>query len=91
MLEFLNRELGIERLLLEGGGRTNGGFLRAGLVDEISLVIHSGVDGAQGAPAVFDSDGEEANAPSPIRSMTLNSCQVLEDGAVWLRYQLRNG
>jgi len=36
-LELLNRELGIKRLLLEGGGVANGAFLRAGLVDEISL------------------------------------------------------
>jgi riboflavin biosynthesis pyrimidine reductase len=32
-LETLNAELGIERLLLEGGGLVNGSFLRAGLVD----------------------------------------------------------
>jgi hypothetical protein len=28
--------------------------------------------------------------PAPIESMTLQSSQVLEGGAVWLRYQLRN-
>ncbi|HYD08347.1 MAG TPA: dihydrofolate reductase family protein, partial [Reyranella sp.] len=38
-LETLNRELGIERLMLEGGGGANGALLRAGLVDELSLVI----------------------------------------------------
>jgi riboflavin biosynthesis pyrimidine reductase len=32
-LEVLNRELGIQRRLLEGGGTTNGAFLRAGLLD----------------------------------------------------------
>jgi riboflavin biosynthesis pyrimidine reductase len=35
-LEILNRQLGVKRLLLEGGGGANGAFLRAGLVDEIS-------------------------------------------------------
>ena len=29
--------------------------------------------------------------PAPIDSMTLQSSQVLDGGAVWLRYQLRNG
>jgi riboflavin biosynthesis pyrimidine reductase len=38
-LEILHRELGIERLLIEGGGTANGAFLRAGLIDEISLDI----------------------------------------------------
>jgi hypothetical protein len=29
--------------------------------------------------------------PAPVDSMTLESSQVLDGGAVWLRYQLRNG
>jgi hypothetical protein len=33
-LEILNRELGLERLLLDGGGGSNGALLRAGLIDE---------------------------------------------------------
>jgi riboflavin biosynthesis pyrimidine reductase len=89
-LEILNRELGIKRLLLEGGGGSNGSFLRAGLVDEISLAILPAVDGARGAPSVFDSSDKDAGVPAPIESMTLQSSQVLEGGAVWLRYQLRN-
>jgi riboflavin biosynthesis pyrimidine reductase len=36
-LEILNRELGIKRLLLEGGGVSNGAFLRAGLIDEVTF------------------------------------------------------
>ena len=90
-LEILNRELGIKRLLLEGGGGSNGAFLRAGLVDEISLAILPAVDGAKGAPSVFDSSDNDAGVPAPIESMTLQSSQVLDGGAVWLRYQLRNG
>ncbi len=87
-LEILNRELGIKRLLLEGGGGSNGAFLRAGLVDEISLAILPAVDGAKGAPSVFDSSEQDAGVPAPIESMTLQSSQVLDGGAVWLRYQL---
>jgi riboflavin biosynthesis pyrimidine reductase len=89
-LEIANRELGIERLLVEGGGRTNGAFLRAGLIDEISLAISPAVDGAKGAPIVFDSGDEEAGAAAPVRSMTLEHSQVLDGGAVWLRYKLEN-
>jgi riboflavin biosynthesis pyrimidine reductase len=48
-LEVLNRELGLQRLLLEGGGSSNGSFLRAGLIDEISVAICPAVDGAKGA------------------------------------------
>ncbi len=89
-LETLNRELGIERLLVEGGGGANGAFLRAGLIDEISLVIAPAVDGAKGAPSVFDSSDREAGVPAPVRRMTLESSTPLEQGALWLRYRLEN-
>jgi riboflavin biosynthesis pyrimidine reductase len=85
-LGILNRELGIKRLLLEGGGGANGAFLRAGLVDELSLAILPAVDGARGAPSVFDSDERAAGVPAPVDSMTLKECRVLDGGAVWLRY-----
>jgi riboflavin biosynthesis pyrimidine reductase len=90
-LEILNRELGIERLLLEGGGGSNGAFLRAGLIDEISVAICPAIDGAKGAPSIFDSGDEDAGVAAPIRSMVLASSEVLEGGAVWLRYRLENG
>ncbi len=86
-LETLNRELGIERLLLEGGGSANGALLRAGLVDELSVAICPAVDGSRGAPSIFDS-GDRDVGPAPIERMTLTSHEVLEDGVVWLRYRL---
>lgn len=90
-LDILNRELGIERLLLEGGGVANGSFLRAGLIDEISLAVCPAVDGAKGAPSLFDSGDREAGIAAPIRAMTLASSEVLEGGVVWLRYRVQNG
>jgi riboflavin biosynthesis pyrimidine reductase len=89
-LEILNGELGIKRILLEGGGVTNGAFLRAGLIDEISLAISPAVDGMKGAPCVFDSRDEVSAEATPLATMTLQSSEVLEDGVVWLRYRLRS-
>jgi riboflavin biosynthesis pyrimidine reductase len=86
-LETLNSELGIERLMLEGGGGANGALLRAGLVDELSLVICAVIDGSTGGPIVFNS-GDTDLGPAPIESMTLISHEVLDKGAVWLRYRL---
>lgn len=90
-LEFLNRELGVKRLLVEGGGGNNGAFLRAGLIDEISLAIVPAIDGSKGAPSVFDSTDPEAELRAPIEQMSLESCEVLDGGAVWLRYRIGNG
>jgi riboflavin biosynthesis pyrimidine reductase len=89
-LEFLHRELGVRRLLIEGGGGSNGSFLRAGLVDEISLAICPAVDGARGAPSVFDSTDDESGMRAPLAEMSLESCEVLDAGAVWLRYRLKS-
>jgi riboflavin biosynthesis pyrimidine reductase len=86
-METLNRELGIERLMIEGGGGANGAFLRAGLLDEISLVITAAIDGSSGAPTVFNS-GDADLGPAPIENMKLASHTVLENGALWLRYRL---
>lgn len=91
LLEILNKELGIKRLLVEGGGKANGSFLRAGLIDELSLAIVPTVDGARGGPYVFDSETELSGPTAPVTAMTLKQCQVLDDGAVWLRYEMRNG
>ena len=89
-LEFLNRELGVQRLLVEGGGGSNGAFLRAGLIDEISLAIYPAVDGTKGAPSVFDGTERDTELRAPIARMSLESCEVLDGGAVWLRYRIRN-
>jgi riboflavin biosynthesis pyrimidine reductase len=84
-LEALNHELGIRRLLLEGGGAANGALLQAGLVDELSLIIAPSVEGVPGGPAVFDIHG----APGALNAMgmELENCQALDGGFVWLRYR----
>jgi riboflavin biosynthesis pyrimidine reductase len=90
ILDIVNRELGVKRLLLEGGGGSNGAFLRAGLVDELNLILCPAVDGAKGAPSVFDSPEEETNQCAPITAMALDSNRVLEGGAMLLRYRIQN-
>ncbi len=89
-LDILNRELGVKRLLLEGGGGTNGNFLRAGLIDELSLILCPAVDGAKGAPSVFDSTEAKAGHRAPVEAMSLESSRPLDGGAILLRYRLQN-
>ncbi|WP_213774564.1 dihydrofolate reductase family protein [Bradyrhizobium sp. dw_78] len=89
-LDILHRELGVKRLLIEGGGGANGAFLRAGLIDELNLILCPAVDGAKGAPSVFDSPEEEADRRAPVTAMTLEGSQTLEGGAMLLRYRIQN-
>ena len=83
-LESLKRELGIARMLIEGGGNINGGFLKAGLIDEISLILQPAIDGKPGAPALFETGKESA----AVKSITLLDCEPQPDGLIWMRYKV---
>lgn len=82
--EILNEKFGVERMAVVGGGTINGGFLDAGLLDEVSILIGPGIDGREGMASTFD--GLPMNRrPVPLK---LESTTPYEDGAVWLRYSL---
>jgi riboflavin biosynthesis pyrimidine reductase len=48
---------GVRKLLLEGGGRINGAFLKHRLIDEFSTLIYPAVDGTAGTQNIVDYDG----------------------------------
>jgi 2,5-diamino-6-(ribosylamino)-4(3H)-pyrimidinone 5'-phosphate reductase len=50
-------ERGIERVLLEGGGRLNAAFFAAGLVDEVYLTLTPWILGGRDAPTPVDGTG----------------------------------
>lgn len=87
-LRKLKQLFGIERLLIEGGGRINGSLLKAGLIDELSLLLAPAVDGVFGTPALFDFDGEEADSMGARLRLTRTACEPFDDGTVWLRYRI---
>ena len=69
--EVLAREFGIERMAIVGGGHINAGFLREGLLDEVSLVVGPAIDGRAGMTALFD--GLDAQKePTPLKLETVN-------------------
>ncbi|MFR3332312.1 MAG: RibD family protein [Odoribacter splanchnicus] len=83
-MDILTREFGVERLVICGGGRINGAFLEAGLLDEVSLQIGAGIDGREGMTAVFD--GITDNKRPPVL-LHLQSVQRMEGtDTVWMRY-----
>jgi riboflavin biosynthesis pyrimidine reductase len=87
-MDKVGRELGVKRLLLEGGGVINGAMLRAGLVDEISLILCPAVDGVAGANCLFDSVPGDGAEPAPLGALGLLAAEPQENGAVWLRYRV---
>jgi 2,5-diamino-6-(ribosylamino)-4(3H)-pyrimidinone 5'-phosphate reductase len=83
-LEKIGARFGVRTLMLEGGGRINGGMLRAGLIDEVSVLVAPVVDGRMGTPALFDVDGDDA---TPHR-LELEAVERRADGVLWLRYRV---
>jgi riboflavin biosynthesis pyrimidine reductase len=82
------RGLRVENPLLEGGGRINGSFLKAGLIDEISLLVYPGIDGLTGVPTVFEYAGGEDEQPAADQSLRNLATETLDGGRVWLRYRV---
>ncbi|MFL5581985.1 MAG: dihydrofolate reductase family protein [Gemmatimonadaceae bacterium] len=85
-LEKIGARFGVRTLMLEGGGRINGGMLRAGLIDEVSLLVAPVADGRVGTPALFDVDG--ADVPPP--RLALEAVERREGDVVWLRYRVEH-
>ena len=84
VLELLNAELGIERLVVEGGPHVSGSFVAAGLVDEISVLIIPLVDGRGAHPASFEIAEQVWQQPLYLK---LDAAEAQDDGSVWLRYR----
>lgn len=87
-LQKLNRLFGIKRARIDGGGRVNGSFLEAGLIDEISHVVAPIADGTMHTPTSFDVEiGHSRRKPKHLK---LKSVSRLPGGALWIRYQVKN-
>lgn len=83
VLVKLRKEFGIRKLLLEGGGKINGSFLAADLIDELSVLIAPVADGNIGTPTLFDVEA----GVGPARKLRLISVARLKGDLVWLRYE----
>lgn len=84
-MHILNAEFGVRRLAVVGGGHINAAFLRAGLLDEVSLMIGGGIDGRAGMTAVFDG----INDPEyPVTLLSLTDVRRVGTNSVWIRYNV---
>ena len=79
-LEKLRNLFGIETLLLEGGSIINGAFARAGVIDELSLVIAPVTADAQDKPLMMDAAAE---------AYALVDVKRYDGGVVWMNYRAK--
>lgn len=87
VLEKLGELFPIQTILLEGGGHINGSLLKAGLIDELSVLHYPVVDGAASSPTLF----EQGDQPGPPRQFTLQHVEQRPEGILWLRYAAAKG
>ena len=87
-MEQLASHFGARKLLLEGGGKINGAFLKHGLIDEFSTLIFPAVDGVAGAQSIVDYNGSEGDRPGAGQTLRLTHCETLEGGMIWLRHEV---
>ena len=80
------KELGIHRLMVEGGGTLNFELLRLGLVDELTAYVAPLVFGGESAPTLAAGLGLVRNAAIPLK---LVDAEFWEDGGVLLKYKIQ--
>lgn len=84
-MTILHDEFGVLRLVVTGGGNINGAFLKAGLLDEVSMQFAPGIDGRKGWTAAFDGIDDQGFGPVKL---TLMSVRQHDCGTVWMRYKV---
>jgi 2,5-diamino-6-(ribosylamino)-4(3H)-pyrimidinone 5'-phosphate reductase len=77
------KELGVGRLMVEGGATLNFELLRLGLVDEINAFIAPMIFGGESAPTMVAGAGLERSEAVPLK---LESVEKWDDGGVLLKY-----
>jgi len=84
VLKKLKKDYDVNIVRVDSGGRLNGVLLRAGLVNEISLLIHPCLVGGVTPRGFFNAD--DLDSPEGIVHLELKHFEKMEDEIVWLRY-----
>lgn len=79
-------EFGIRKIGLSGGGTLNGAFLRAGLIDEVSILFAPVVVGGKDTPTLFDCD--DAIGLDDLTPLELINVESVGQGTVWTHYRV---
>jgi 2,5-diamino-6-(ribosylamino)-4(3H)-pyrimidinone 5'-phosphate reductase len=85
-LEELNIRYGVKTVRVDSGGTLNGALLRAGVVTDLSVMIHPALVGGTSARSLFRApDLTSADGVLPLR---LAHVEQMEGGIVWLQYEV---
>ena len=79
------KEIGVNRLMVEGGSTLNFELLRLGLVDEVTAFVAPMIFGGANAPTMAAGPGLERSEAIPLK---LADIEKWEDGGVLIKYLL---
>jgi 2,5-diamino-6-(ribosylamino)-4(3H)-pyrimidinone 5'-phosphate reductase len=79
------KKIGVDHLMVEGGGTMNFELMRLGLVDELTIYIAPLIFGGANAPTPADGLGLPRDMAIELKLMDV---EKWEDGGVFLRYKL---
>ncbi len=83
-LECLADRYGVKTVRVDSGGTLNGVLLRAGLVDEVSVLVSPYLVGGVTAKSLYRAP--DLTDSAGVIGLRLTGVQELRDGVVWLRY-----
>ena len=86
-LDMLNRDYGIRTIRVDSGGTLNSVLLQAGVVYEVSVLIHPYLAGGIPDPTMFDP--QKAGFKDLQVPLHYLHSEVLETGILWLRYSVK--
>ena len=81
------KQIGVERLMVEGGATLNFELLQLGLVDEVVIYVAPLIFGGASAPTLAAGPGLGRSAALPLQRV---EAEAWEDGGVLLRYRLES-
>lgn len=85
-LRRMSARFGVTCVVSQAGGGLNGALLRAGLVDEVHMLIAPRLVGGFGTPTAFD--GPQLGVDESPTLLRLMFVRTETDGVVWLRYEV---
>jgi 2,5-diamino-6-(ribosylamino)-4(3H)-pyrimidinone 5'-phosphate reductase len=85
-LEILCAKYGIRSLRVDSGGALNGALLRAGLVDEVSVLLTPLLVGGESPRSMFVAP--DVASPEQAIPLRLSHFERVGEDRLWLRYQV---
>lgn len=89
VFQTLKTRFDIERVTIQSGGMLNAGLLRAGLIDEVSIVVAPLLVGGLTTSTLIDGEAlHSVDELKKLKALEFSSCNLLKHSYLHLRYKV---